>query len=247
MNKSKVAIIIGGLLFFSGCNQQVGLQPKVVKSKKFKEPNLKLKNADVLNEFKYVNKKLNNNDERIKVLNKKVNIISKKDNNYKELKNRVDEHEKVLMTLMNDVINISKGQQNLKKSDQVIYEQMSNMSKEIKSLKDGKKFVKSNSSSVSSEKITNTAPVIVPKPIKNTNPILSVKSFKASTFELMSDTVAKDKPNGQEIEVWEKGTRFTSYIKHGNWVKATGVIKDLRWNKVSSDYWLNTKTLKKLR
>ena len=76
---------------------------------------------------------------------------------------------------------------------------------------------------------------------------MALKRFRAGTFELQEDSEVLRKPNGKLIKTWKKGTRFTSYIGHDNWVKATGIIRNQRWNKLSKDYWLNIKTLKRLR
>jgi cysteinyl-tRNA synthetase len=261
MKYINIALLVSLSLLISGCNTKQLVLEKSTKNeksdvKKFQQKQPTLTKKDVYRELKYVNKKLNNSTKQLKVLNKKVNIISQQDNNQKELKNRIDEHEKVLMTLMNDVINLSKGQQNLQKSNQVIYEQMEKIDTikkrtiDVKLKKEKpKKIVKQKPKIIKKEEKDTPIKVSIqqPKPIKNTNPILSTKRFRASTFELLENSDIMDKPNGDVVENWEKGTRFTTYIKHKNWVKATGVIKNKRWNKISQDYWIKIDNLKKLR
>jgi seryl-tRNA synthetase len=243
MIKIKSIIVLSFIFLITGCqNQKMTTlkkqDTKNIKIKTFKEKPLKVSKKDVFTELKYVNKQINNSTKQIKVLNEKVNLISKKDHNTKELKNRVDEHEKVLMTLMNDVINLSKGQQNLQKSDQVIYEQMDKILN-----KKTKIAIELKKDNEKKEEVEVTKKDIKKEPIS----VLSLKNFKASTFELLDDSEVFVKPNGTVLDKWEKGTRFTSYISHGNWVKATGVIENKRWKKISDDYWINTSKLKKLR
>jgi seryl-tRNA synthetase len=121
-------------ILISGCNNTNSglLAPKTVN--KFEESKiLKVKNRDIYNEMLHINDRLVNSDKRVQILNEKVKILSERKDKTVEIETKLEEHEKVLMALMNDVVDLSKGQKNLQKSNIAIHEEINDIKLKIES------------------------------------------------------------------------------------------------------------------
>ena len=53
--------------------------------------------------------------------------------------------------------------------------------------------------------------------------------FEATTFRLKDKSYIYDGVGGQKVDIWEKDTSFTSYIKKDGWIKITGYFTDRVW------------------
>lgn len=122
MNKNLLLVI--GVLFV-GCSTNNPKAENSSNSGAFQEPKtLKIKQEDIYNEMIHVNNRLVNSDKRVDVLNEKVNTISKQKDKTEEIDAKLQEHEKVLMALMNDVVDLSKSQKNLQTSNKIIHQEL---------------------------------------------------------------------------------------------------------------------------
>jgi len=65
-----------------------------------------------------------------------------------------------------------------------------------------------------------------------------VKVVKARSFHLKKDTKIYDSISGKEIDIWEKGTSFTSNKMSQNWIKITGYFVNKKWTKAKSGMWI---------
>jgi seryl-tRNA synthetase len=122
MIRHSIPILFCALLI-TGCsnsNNKVSLSKDSVSESKI----LRLKNRDVYNEMLHINDRLVNSDKRIKLLNDKVKVLSERKDKSVEIESKIQEHEKVLMALMNDVVDLSKGQKNLQKSNRILHQEI---------------------------------------------------------------------------------------------------------------------------
>jgi len=70
-------------------------------------------------------------------------------------------------------------------------------------------------------------------------PVLEkVKTVKASTFRLKTDSNIYDEISGRKINSWEKGRSFTSNKMSQNWIKITGYFIDKKWTKARHGMWI---------
>jgi seryl-tRNA synthetase len=110
--------------FFVGCSNTSTQSVSVAKDPLKESKILKVKNRDIYNEMLHINDRLVNSDKRIKILNEKVNVLTKRKDKTVEIEGKIQEHEKVLMALMNDVVDLSKGQKNLQKSNRILHNEI---------------------------------------------------------------------------------------------------------------------------
>jgi hypothetical protein len=65
-----------------------------------------------------------------------------------------------------------------------------------------------------------------------------LKYFKASAFKLIKDADIYDKPDGEIIDMWTKGTSFTSNQKQSGFIKITGYFVNKLWAKTKDELWI---------
>lgn len=66
-----------------------------------------------------------------------------------------------------------------------------------------------------------------------------VVSATGSAYRMKCDGKIYDQPeNGKQIDVWEEKTSFTSNVSQGEWIKATGVFVEKRWQKARKAFWI---------
>jgi seryl-tRNA synthetase len=108
------------MAFLAGCSQSTNISSS---ENGFNEPkSLNVKKMDIYNEMLHINDRLVNSDKRVEVLNEKVNTLAKRKDKSEEIDSKLKEHEKVLMALMNDVVDLSKSQKNLQVSNRMLHE-----------------------------------------------------------------------------------------------------------------------------
>lgn len=71
----------------------------------------------------------------------------------------------------------------------------------------------------------------------NRNEIIT---FKASAFRLKTDSVIYDAANGKKIDLWEKGTSFTSNSMIDGWIKISGYFVKRKWKKAQKELWVKS-------
>lgn len=71
----------------------------------------------------------------------------------------------------------------------------------------------------------------------NKNEIIT---FKASAFRLKTDSVVYDAANGKKIDLWEKGTSFTSGSMMDGWIKISGYFVKRKWKKAQKEMWVKS-------
>ncbi len=86
-----------------------------------------------------------------------------------------------------------------------------------------------------SENIQKTE-VIEEKKNKNTD---KLETFKATTFELLEDSEIYDSFDGNVIQNWVKGNKFTAYQKRGSWIQISGYFSRGKWKKSKEELWIN--------
>jgi hypothetical protein len=75
------------------------------------------------------------------------------------------------------------------------------------------------------------------KELPNKNEIIT---FKASAFRLKTDSVIYDAANGKKIDLWEKGTSFTSNSMMDGWIKISGYFVKRKWKKAQKELWVKS-------
>lgn len=65
-------------------------------------------------------------------------------------------------------------------------------------------------------------------------------TFKASAFRLKTDSVIYDAANGKKIDLWEKGTSFTSNSMMDGWIKISGYFVKRKWKKAQKEMWVKS-------
>ncbi|MBE0514184.1 hypothetical protein [Sulfurimonas sp.] len=63
-------------------------------------------------------------------------------------------------------------------------------------------------------------------------------TFTASAFRLKTESVIYDAANGEKIELWEKGTSFTSNSMMDGWIKISGYFVKRKWKKAQREMWV---------
>jgi len=64
-----------------------------------------------------------------------------------------------------------------------------------------------------------------------------IEEFKPKTFRLIRESELFDS-DGASVDIWGKGTSFTSYMKKGNLYKITGYFTEQAWKKSDRDLWV---------
>ncbi len=65
-------------------------------------------------------------------------------------------------------------------------------------------------------------------------------TFKPSAFRLMTDSVIYDAAEGKKIDIWEKGTSFTSNSMMDGWIKISGYFVKRKWKKAQKGMWVKS-------
>ncbi len=101
-----------------------------------------------------------------------------------------------------------------------------------------------NSKIVSTQTPDNQFPKLVMKDEYNKQDD-NLTYFKAASFRLKGDTYIYDGVNGQKMEIWDKDTSFTSYLKKDGWVKITGYFVDKVWvSAKDKEMWVKESSIK---
>ena len=66
----------------------------------------------------------------------------------------------------------------------------------------------------------------------------TITTTRPKTFRTLREAVIYNKPGGVQIDKWEKGRSFTSYIESGNWIKITGYFVNKKWTKAQKEMWI---------
>lgn len=61
----------------------------------------------------------------------------------------------------------------------------------------------------------------------------------AQTYELNTIAVVRAEPDGPIVDVWNSGTRFTSNVADGNWIRVTGHFPGDRWQPSQRPLWIS--------
>ncbi len=69
-------------------------------------------------------------------------------------------------------------------------------------------------------------------------------NFKPTLFIVTTDTKLYNSPNGDEVKVANKGYKFTSYQKSGNWVRLSGEIVNGKWLAINEQLFINETDIK---
>ena len=116
------------------------------------------------------------------------------------------------------------------------------------------KIVTSVPSVISKKKnVISPAPVIIveEKKVISSIPVDVIKekekiqTIKAGSFRLLTDCIVYDAPNGKRIDLWERGTSFTSNKKTQNWIKITGYFIDRKWLGAKKKMWVKYAQVKR--
>lgn len=67
-----------------------------------------------------------------------------------------------------------------------------------------------------------------------------IVTFKASAFRLKTDSIIYDAPNGENIDLWEKGTSFTSSSMMDGWIRISGYFVKRKWRKAQKEMWVKS-------
>ncbi len=73
-----------------------------------------------------------------------------------------------------------------------------------------------------------------------------IEVMEPKTYEMSRDTILKSAPNGQIVDIWFEGRRFTAYEKMGKWIKISGYFPGGRWQKSREELWVNSEHLEEL-
>lgn len=65
-------------------------------------------------------------------------------------------------------------------------------------------------------------------------------TFKASAFRLKTDSVIYDAAEGKKVDIWEKGTSFTSNSMMEGWIKISGYFVKRKWKKAQKELWVRS-------
>ena len=66
---------------------------------------------------------------------------------------------------------------------------------------------------------------------------------RAKTYRTSVEAAVFDRPNGDILEFWQKGTVFTSNIADGMFVKITGFFPNAKWQPAPNEWWVNSSDL----
>jgi TolA-binding protein len=70
--------------------------------------------------------------------------------------------------------------------------------------------------------------------------------FRAATFEVTNDTLIYN-ANGEQIDTWKTGMRFTSYSKAGEFYKVSGYSQRGKWGKARSAMFIHMNSTTQVR
>jgi hypothetical protein len=62
----------------------------------------------------------------------------------------------------------------------------------------------------------------------------------ALTYRLSTIAVLREEPDGRIVDIWNRGSLFTSNVAEGGWVRVSGYFPQDHWQPMESPLWINT-------
>ncbi len=163
--------------------------------------------------------------QKIKNLQKKLQTLTKENEN---LKIQINKQKKFEKDLQKKLVELQKKQSNFQK-------------------KEPKKQYKSNTKQ-KCQNIVETV-IIEKSPIKQHLKLTKdglikivdskkIQFTKPKTFQTVNSANIYNAKNGTVVQSWEKGRSFTSYIESGEWIKITGYFVNKKWQKAKKELWI---------
>jgi lipoprotein-anchoring transpeptidase ErfK/SrfK len=69
-----------------------------------------------------------------------------------------------------------------------------------------------------------------------------IERMQAATWQLSTGANIRNAPGGEIVQVWDKGMRFTTRARSGNWLLISGYFPDDKWAAAGQGWWIHQST-----